>query len=322
MLDFSFAEIAIVLVIALVVLGGDLLVMTAAGQGRLHWAHPHPAQIWQVLGLAVLFVIQGSAEEVVLRGHLMQTVAARWGIIAGVSIQAVLFAVLHSANPGVSVVAVVNIALFGLMLGVMGGSAVAAGFALRVYVPQDVLDGIYQPLVPAAVPPEEGSAAQLEEQLARLAVAEDGSLPPRFDALWRLPSSAAPAHPGEGPPRPLFHPSQRLRRSLQLFAAAEEGDQDAALLSLLLPHDEVAGRARSAAPEQFLPQYARQSDWTVPLSWFALFLEEDLVRTPFRGRMRHRLIGPAVVASRRAAQAAVGLLRGDHAVERDGDLQQ
>ncbi|BDQ39689.1 CPBP family intramembrane glutamic endopeptidase [Cutibacterium granulosum] len=112
-------EVWIGLVIALVVLGGDLVVMTAAGQGRLHWAHPHPAQIWQVLGLAVLFVIQGSAEEVVLRGHLMQTVAARWGIIAGVSIQAVLFAVLHSANPGVSVVAVVNIALFGLMLGVL-----------------------------------------------------------------------------------------------------------------------------------------------------------------------------------------------------------
>ena len=125
-------EVWIGLVIALVVLGGDLVVMTAAGQGRLHWAHPHPAQIWQVLGLAVLFVIQGSAEEVVLRGHLMQTVAARWGIIAGVSIQAVLFAVLHSANPGVSVVAVVNIALFGLMLGVLvlwrGNLWAAVGF--------------------------------------------------------------------------------------------------------------------------------------------------------------------------------------------------
>ena len=126
------AEVWIGLVIALIVLGGDLVVMTVAGQGRLRWAHPHPAQIWQVLGLAVLFVIQGSAEEVVLRGHLMQTVAARWGIIAGVSIQAVLFAVLHGANPGVSVVAVVNIALFGLMLGVLvlwrGNLWAAVGF--------------------------------------------------------------------------------------------------------------------------------------------------------------------------------------------------
>lgn len=214
--------------------------------------------------------------------------------------------------------------LSGLGSAWRASAAPAQRFALRVYVPQDDLDGIYQPLVPAAVPPEEGSAAQLEDQLARLAVAEDGSLPPRFDALWRLPSSAAPAHPGEGPPRPLFHPSQRLRRSLQLFAAAEEGDQDAALLSLLLPHDEVAGRARSAAPEHFLPQYARQSDWTVPLSWFALFLEEDLVRTPFRGRIVHRLIAPASVAAQRAGEAsgAIASLQREDVAELAEDLQR
>ncbi|MGW4858385.1 hypothetical protein [Kocuria palustris] len=214
--------------------------------------------------------------------------------------------------------------LSGLGSAWRASTAPAQRFALRVYVPQDDLDGIYQPLVPAAVPPEEGSAAQLEEQLVRLAVAEDGSLPPRFDALWRLPSSAAPAHPGEGPPRPLFHPSQRLRRSLQLFAAAEEGDQDAALLSLLLPHDEVVGRARSAAPEHFLPQYARQSDWTVPLSWFALFLEEDLVRTPFRGRIVHRLIAPASVAAQRAGEAsgAIASLQREDVAELAEDLQR
>ncbi|WP_249933705.1 hypothetical protein [Kocuria sp. 2SI] len=214
--------------------------------------------------------------------------------------------------------------LSGLGSAWRASTAPAQRFALRVYVPQDDLDGIYQPLVPAAVPPEEGSAAQLEEQLVRLAVAEDGSLPPRFDALWRLPSSAAPAHPGEGPPRPLFHPSQRLRRSLQLFAAAEEGDQDAALLSLLLPHDEVVGRARSAAPEHFLPQYARQSDWTVPLSWFALFLEEDLVRTPFRGRIVHRLIAPASVAAQRAGEASgtIASLQREDVAELAEDLQR
>lgn len=200
----------------------------------------------------------------------------------------------------------------------------AQRFALRLYVPQDELDGIYLPLVSSALPPEEGSAQQLEEQLTRLATAEDGSLPPRFDALWTLPCSAAAAYPAPDPDVAVFHPSQRLRRSLQLFAAAEEGDQDAALLPMLLPHDEVAGRARSAAPEQFLPQYARQSDWTVPLSWFGLFSEDDLVRTAFRGRSVHRLIAPASVAAQRAGSAAHALqsLRRDDLAELAEDLQR
>lgn len=198
----------------------------------------------------------------------------------------------------------------------------AQRFSLRAYVPQEDLDGIYTPLIPHALSPEEGAAAQLEEQLARLALAEDGSLPPRFDALWTLPRSAAPAHDAQAPDAALFHPSQRLRRSLQLLAAVEEGAQDAPLLPMLLPQDEIAARAGGAAPEHFLPQYARQSDWTVPLSWFALFREDDLVRTPFRGRTVHRLIAPASPAARRAAAAAqaVESLERDDVAELAEDL--
>lgn len=186
-------------------------------------------------------------------------------------------------------------------------------FSLRVYVPERDLDGIYLPLVPHAVSPQEGAVAQLEEQLARLAVAEDGSLPPRADALWTLPRSAAPGASPSTPDRPVFHPSQRLRRSLQLFAAVEQGAQEAPLLPMLLPQEEVVARGDNAAPEHFLPQYARQADWTVPLAWFALFREDDLVRTPFRGRMVHRLIAHAPTAAERAGQAA----RAVEAMERE-----
>ncbi|WP_144790135.1 hypothetical protein [Kocuria palustris] len=189
----------------------------------------------------------------------------------------------------------------------------AQRFSLRVYVAQEDLDGIYLPLIPHAVSPEQGALAQLEEQLARLAVAEDGRLPPRVDALWTLPRSCAPAAPAATPDTPLFHPSQRLRRSLQLFAAVEEGAQEAPLLPLLLPQEEVVARGENAAPEHFLPQYARQADWTVPLAWFALFREDDLVRTPFRGRMIHRLVADAASAAQRAARAAEAV----EAMERD-----
>ena len=105
--------------IAVAILVIDVVVMTTSGQVTMLWARPSAMAVVLIVAAILLFLVQGCAEEVVLRGHLMQTVAARWGIIAGVSIQAVLFAVLHGANPGVSVVAVVNIALFGLMLGVL-----------------------------------------------------------------------------------------------------------------------------------------------------------------------------------------------------------
>lgn len=190
-------------------------------------------------------------------------------------------------------------------------------FSLRIYVPARDLDGIYLPLVPHAVAPEDGGMDQLSEQLARLAAAEDGVLPPRTDPLWTLRTSDAPAAArqadGPVPDLPVYHPSQRLRRSLQLLSAAEEG-QDPGLVPLLLPEDEVRARAETAAPEHFLPVYARQADWSVPMSWFGLFREDDLVRTAFQGRTVHRLLSPAGPAAQRAQDAArtvTGLQRED-----------
>lgn len=105
--------------IAFGILLADAVVMVASGQVEFHWSGMGPGALAGVVALLVLFAIQGSAEEAAIRGFLMQTVAARWGVWAGLVAQAVVFAVLHGSNPGVTPVALGNVAAFGVMLGLL-----------------------------------------------------------------------------------------------------------------------------------------------------------------------------------------------------------
>ncbi|MGK2309714.1 CPBP family intramembrane glutamic endopeptidase [Cutibacterium sp. V947] len=112
-------DVWIGLVIAVVILGIDVAVMTASGQATMSWGRPSVMAVVLIVAAIVLFLVQGCAEEAVLRGYLMQSVAAKWGVLAGLAIQAVVFAALHGANPGTTWVALVNIAGFGLMQGLL-----------------------------------------------------------------------------------------------------------------------------------------------------------------------------------------------------------
>lgn len=60
------------------------------------------------------FMIQGMAEEVQLRGYLLVSLANRTPILAAVAISSVCFAALHLFNKGITVLAVVNLVLFGV----------------------------------------------------------------------------------------------------------------------------------------------------------------------------------------------------------------
>jgi len=76
--------------------------------------------LWPILVLLVAFVIQGSTEEIVTRGWLMQVIASRHGLGWGVGLSAGLFGLLHAANIEPSpelVVGVGNVMLFGVMIG-------------------------------------------------------------------------------------------------------------------------------------------------------------------------------------------------------------
>ena len=73
-----------------------------------------------VLGPVLLvylgWAVQGPAEELLTRGWLLQSVGARWGVVAGVLVSSVFFAVLHSLNPNLSPISVLNLFLVGVFL--------------------------------------------------------------------------------------------------------------------------------------------------------------------------------------------------------------
>ncbi|MBQ8431343.1 MAG: CPBP family intramembrane metalloprotease [Clostridia bacterium] len=59
------------------------------------------------------FLIQGMSEEVLCRGYLMVSVARKNAMVLAVAANSVLFALLHILNPGIGILPLVNIALFG-----------------------------------------------------------------------------------------------------------------------------------------------------------------------------------------------------------------
>lgn len=69
-------------------------------------------------GMLVLFfvgyMIQGMAEEVICRGYLMVSIGRRYPMIVAVVLNALVFALLHGLNAGLSVLALINLFLFGV----------------------------------------------------------------------------------------------------------------------------------------------------------------------------------------------------------------
>lgn len=60
------------------------------------------------------FLIQGMAEEVLCRGYFMISVARRYPIVLGIIANSLIFAMLHLLNDGITVLAFLNLALFGV----------------------------------------------------------------------------------------------------------------------------------------------------------------------------------------------------------------
>lgn len=72
------------------------------------------------VGTIVLFffgyMIQGMAEEVLCRGYLMVSVARRHPVWVAILTNSLIFAALHLNNPGITALAFVNLALFGIFM--------------------------------------------------------------------------------------------------------------------------------------------------------------------------------------------------------------
>lgn len=74
------------------------------------------------LGLFILyllgFMIQGMAEEVLCRGYFMVSYARKHSIYAAVIANSLVFAALHLANSGITVLSFINLCLFGIFASV------------------------------------------------------------------------------------------------------------------------------------------------------------------------------------------------------------
>lgn len=73
-------------------------------------------------GYLIAFLIQGASEELVFRGYFMNTLGAKctskYSVVIAVAISSVAFSVAHLANTGVSAIAVLNLIMYGVFMGV------------------------------------------------------------------------------------------------------------------------------------------------------------------------------------------------------------
>lgn len=97
----------------LVLFGLPVLLCMVTGTLTLTVANPSPAALPLLLCL-VGFIIQGASEELLCRSYLMVSLSRSLPPWICATVNALLFSLLHVENPGVTVIALVNIFLFGI----------------------------------------------------------------------------------------------------------------------------------------------------------------------------------------------------------------
>jgi len=63
------------------------------------------------------FFIQGASEEIIFRGYLMNSVGGKHSVFTALTVSSLAFALAHIANPGITVLAFVNLVLFAVFAG-------------------------------------------------------------------------------------------------------------------------------------------------------------------------------------------------------------
>ncbi|WP_230656063.1 CPBP family intramembrane glutamic endopeptidase [Psychrobacter sp. I-STPA10] len=109
----GFVSLSIPLIILLVIYGSEAVYFTSN--------LPVLTGSWWIL-LAftlVMFIFQGGVEEVISRGFLLPEIASRWGVIAGVIGNALLFVLFHLANPDLNWIPLLNIFLAGVLFSLL-----------------------------------------------------------------------------------------------------------------------------------------------------------------------------------------------------------
>lgn len=99
---------------------GSVGILAAFGAVEIEQGEPSQVGFAALGGvLLVLFgwIIQGGAEEALIRGWALPVIGARYKPWIGLLVSSIIFAVLHGLNPNLSAIALVNLGLFGVFAG-------------------------------------------------------------------------------------------------------------------------------------------------------------------------------------------------------------
>jgi len=103
-------------------IGAALMVLVVALQTIVGWLRPAPdagtmvGWIGMQAGLVLMLAIAATAEELLMRGYAFQVLVEGMGAWPAVIVTSVLFALAHLGNPNIDYIALLNIALAGVLL--------------------------------------------------------------------------------------------------------------------------------------------------------------------------------------------------------------
>ena len=72
-----------------------------------------------IIVIIIGIIIQSASEEIMMRGYFMNAVAAKSSIIIAIILNSVIFMFLHVVNPGVTVLSLVNILIYGVIFSLL-----------------------------------------------------------------------------------------------------------------------------------------------------------------------------------------------------------
>jgi membrane protease YdiL (CAAX protease family) len=107
--------------VGLLMFGGAVGVSALFGFIEFEQGDPQKQGLSALLGVLLVYLgwtVQGPAEEALTRGWLMPVIGARYRPWLGVLVSSLLFAFLHSLNPNLSGIAMMNLFLFGVFAAV------------------------------------------------------------------------------------------------------------------------------------------------------------------------------------------------------------
>lgn len=111
--------------IGIVMFGGAVGLLALFGFVEIEQGDPSMQGMAALGGVAIVllgWIVQGAGEEILTRGWMMPVLSARYKPWVGIVVSSLFFALLHGLNPNLSVIAMLNLALFGFF---------AAFYALR-----------------------------------------------------------------------------------------------------------------------------------------------------------------------------------------------